>query len=48
LLAPGGEIVLAGLLEEQADEVIAAYAPAISLMRWRTLEGWTCLAGRLA
>jgi len=45
LFAPGGEIVLAGLLDEQADEVIAAYTPTISLMRWRTLEGWTCLAG---
>ncbi len=48
LLAPGGEIVLAGLLDEQADDVIAAYAPAISLTRWRNLEGWTCLSGRLA
>lgn len=47
LLAPHGEIVLAGLLDEQADEVIAAYAPAISLTRWRSLEGWTCLVGRL-
>lgn len=48
LLAPGGEIVLAGLLDEQAEDVIAAYAPAISLTRWRTLEGWSCLSGRLA
>ena len=48
LLAPGGEIVLAGLLDEQAEDVIAAYAPEISLMRWRTLEGWSCLSGRLA
>lgn len=47
LLAPGGEIVLAGLLDEQADDVIAAYAPAISLTRWRKLDGWTCLSGRL-
>jgi ribosomal protein L11 methyltransferase len=45
LLAPQGEIVLAGLLDEQADEVIAAYAPTISLTRWRSLEGWTCLVG---
>jgi ribosomal protein L11 methyltransferase len=48
LLAPGGEIVLAGLLDEQAEDVIAAYAPEISLTRWRTLEGWSCLSGRLA
>lgn len=46
LLAPDGEIVLAGLLDEQADDVIAAYAPAMSLTRWRSLEGWTCLVGR--
>lgn len=38
-------LVLAGLLEEQADEVIAAYAPALQLSRWGTREGWTCLAG---
>ncbi|MFM7396682.1 MAG: 50S ribosomal protein L11 methyltransferase [Gammaproteobacteria bacterium] len=48
LLAPGGEIVLAGLLDEQADDVIAAYAPTLSLTRWRTLDGWTCLAGHRA
>lgn len=48
LLAAGGEIVLAGLLDEQADEVIAAYTPRVTLSRWRSLEGWTCLAGRLA
>ncbi|MBM4215738.1 MAG: 50S ribosomal protein L11 methyltransferase [Gammaproteobacteria bacterium] len=48
LLAPGGEIVLAGLLDEQAEDVITAYAPAISLTRWRNLEGWSCLSGRLA
>lgn len=47
-LAPGGELVLAGLLDEQADEVIAAYAPAFALTRWRSLEGWTCLVGRKA
>lgn len=45
LLAPGGELVLAGLLDEQADEVIAAYAPSLSLTRWRSLEGWSCLVG---
>jgi len=48
LLAPGSEIVLAGLLAEQADDVIATYAPMVSLTRWRDLEGWTCLAGRSA
>jgi len=46
LLAPGGALVLAGLLDEQAPEVIAAYAPWLRLEPWRRLDGWTCLAGR--
>lgn len=45
LLAPGGHLVLAGLLDEQADEVIKAYAPRLSLHPWRSLEGWSCLVG---
>ncbi|MBU3673242.1 MAG: 50S ribosomal protein L11 methyltransferase [Sinobacteraceae bacterium] len=45
LVAPSGELVLAGLLEEQAAEVIAAYRPWLTLRRWRALEGWVCLAG---
>jgi len=45
LLKPGGELVLAGLLEEQADEVIAAYRPWITLRPWRSIDGWVCLAG---
>lgn len=44
LLAPGGRLVLAGLLERQAGEIAACYAP-LALRPWRTLEGWTCLAG---
>lgn len=48
LLAPGGELVLAGLLDAQADEVITAYAPMLALQRWRSLDGWTCLVGRKA
>jgi ribosomal protein L11 methyltransferase len=48
LLAPGGALVLAGLLEEQADEVVAAYSPWLTLQPWRRLDGWTCLAGRSA
>jgi ribosomal protein L11 methyltransferase len=44
LVAPGGRLVLAGLLDRQALEIAACY-PAIALEAWRTLEGWTCLAG---
>ncbi len=46
LLAPDGALVLAGLLDEQAPEVMAAYAPWLRLEPWRRLDGWTCLAGR--
>lgn len=45
LLAPKGQLVLAGLLDEQASEVIAAYAPWLRLRIWRQQEGWTCLVG---
>lgn len=45
LLRPGGELVLAGLLDAQTDEVIAAYAPTITLQVWRRLDGWSCLVG---
>lgn len=44
LVAPGGRLVLAGLLDRQAREIAACY-PAIALQAWRSLEGWTCLAG---
>lgn len=45
LLKPGGTLVLAGLLDEQADELIAAYGAEPALARWRSLDGWTCLVG---
>jgi len=46
LLANDGTLVLAGPLDEQADEVIHAYSTLVPLSRWRTLEGWTCLVGQ--
>ncbi len=46
LLAVDGVLVLAGLLDEQADEVIRAYSTLVALSRWRALEGWTCLVGQ--
>lgn len=48
-VAPGGMLVLSGVLERQAEEVIAAYAqvdPAVPLAVWGADEGWVCLAGR--
>lgn len=44
-VAPGGRIVLSGVLEAQADEVIAAYAPHLSLRVGAVLDGWIRLQG---
>jgi ribosomal protein L11 methyltransferase len=45
-VAPGGRIALAGVLEEQAEEVAGAYRPAFDIARAASEEGWTLLAGR--
>lgn len=42
---PGGQIVLSGILEAQAEEVIAAYAPWFDLSLTGLEEGWALLAG---
>ena len=42
---PGGRLILSGVLERQADEVAAAYAPWIAMSVWRSEEGWVCLHG---
>ncbi len=50
-LAPGGTLVLSGILERQATSVIDAYARAgagLALSAWGTEDGWVCLTGRLA
>ncbi len=47
LIAPNGAMVLSGVLARQADEVIAAYAPFISLTVYAEREGWVALAGSL-
>lgn len=41
----GGSLVLAGLLDHQAEEIIAIYAPWFTLTVWQSMEGWSCLAG---
>jgi len=48
LLRPGGQLVLAGILDEQAESVIAAYADWIRLVATGQRDGWTALAGRRA
>lgn len=45
-VAPGGALALSGVLETQAQQVIAAYAPFIPLSVAATHEGWVLLTGR--
>ena len=45
-VAPGGELVLSGILERQADEVAQAYASWLAMQVWRSRDGWVCLYGR--
>lgn len=47
-VAPGGSLVLSGVLERQAEEVAAAYAPWLTLQVWQARDGWVCLHGRRA
>ncbi len=39
-IAPGGRLVLAGILERQADELVQAYAPYVRLKVTASLDGW--------
>jgi ribosomal protein L11 methyltransferase len=41
----GGLLALAGLLDTQAAQIAAAYAPDCRLQTVRTLDGWALLAG---
>jgi ribosomal protein L11 methyltransferase len=45
-VAPGGWLVLAGILERQADEVAAAYAPALALQVADAEDGWALMVGQ--
>lgn len=43
-----GSLVLSGILDRQADELIATYRhadPSLCLDVWRRADGWVCLAG---
>lgn len=47
-LAPRGALVLSGILERQAEDLISTYAsldPHLRLAVWAREEGWVCLAG---
>ncbi len=50
-VAENGHLILSGILERQADEMIAVYnthMPELNMSVWKTAEGWVCLAGKRA
>lgn len=47
-VAPGGRLVLSGVLARQAEEVIEVYRRTdanVELSVWREEDGWVCIAG---
>ncbi len=46
LLKPGGQLILAGLLADQAADLVAEYAPEVTLSIACEKEGWALLSGR--
>lgn len=46
-MAPKGFLVLSGILKRQADDVIAAYAPHLTLSVWKQMDEWVILTGQL-
>jgi ribosomal protein L11 methyltransferase len=46
LLAPGGQLVLAGILRQQVHEVRAGFAPWLDMTVFAERDGWSALAGR--
>lgn len=45
-VAPGGDLLLAGILDRQADELKAAYAPWLALQVIDQDDGWILMVGR--
>jgi ribosomal protein L11 methyltransferase len=46
-VVPGGHLVLAGILERQAEELQAAYAPWVSLEVAESQEGWILMTAQV-
>jgi ribosomal protein L11 methyltransferase len=46
-VAPGGWLVMAGILSRQAEDITAAYAPWLQVSVAREEEGWVLMTGRL-
>jgi len=47
-VAPGGALVLSGILDRQAQEIAAAYAPFIGMTVAAQHDGWVVMTGRAA
>lgn len=47
-VAPGGFLVLSGILERQKEEVAASYAPFLEMSVWKEQDGWVALFGKSA
>ena len=47
-VAKGGDLVLAGILERQANELTLAYAPWLSLQVADSQDGWILMTGHMA
>jgi ribosomal protein L11 methyltransferase len=41
----GGSLVLAGILDHQAEDIIEIYRQWFALSVWKSEEGWSCIAG---
>jgi len=46
LLAPGGRLVLAGILKQQVHEVRAGFSSLLDLAVFAERDGWSALAGQ--
>ena len=46
-VVPGGDLVLAGILERQADELIEAYAPHCRLAVADREDGWILMTASI-
>jgi ribosomal protein L11 methyltransferase len=44
---PGGQLILAGILERQTQELKDAYAPYCTLQVTDTQEGWVLMTARI-
>lgn len=45
LTSKHGQIVLSGILAEQAENVLAAYKTDFDIQLWKQQGDWVCLAG---